>query len=165
MPKVVSFLSIAEDMLLIKSIKANAVKWLLRNLNCFEYKILCKFKKLISRLYMTFSKSLEKAGRIDIGLWLLKSIGSSALKTGITLAILRDSGNTPVDNKVFIMVTRGCAIFWKDWWIIFMDILSCPRALLALNDLTLFNSPTVSCCNEMDSERELLKKSLGDEFV
>ena len=38
--------------------------------------------------------------------------------------------------------------------------------MLALNDLTiLFNSPTVSGCNEMDSERELLKKSLGDEFV
>ena len=35
-----------------------------------------------------------------------------------------------------------------------------------LNDLTiLFNSPTVGGCNEMDSERELLKKSLGDEFV
>ena len=47
-----------------------------------------------------------------------------------------------------------------------MDILSCPRALLALNDLTiLFNSPIVSGCNEMDSERQLLKKSLGDEFV
>ena len=47
-----------------------------------------------------------------------------------------------------------------------MDILSCPGALLALNDLTiLFNSPTVNGCNEMDSERELLKKSLGDEFV
>ena len=47
-----------------------------------------------------------------------------------------------------------------------MDILSCPGALLALNDLTiLFNSPTVSGCNEMDSERALLKKSLGDEFV
>ena len=80
----------------------------------FEYKILCKFKKLISRLYITFSKSLEKAGRIDIGLYLLKSVGSSALKTGITLAILRDSGNTPVDNEVFIMDTRGCTIFWKD---------------------------------------------------
>ena len=35
MPKVDSFLSIAEDMLLIKSIKASAVKWLLRNPNCF----------------------------------------------------------------------------------------------------------------------------------
>ena len=47
-----------------------------------------------------------------------------------------------------------------------MDILSCPGALLAFKDLTiLFNSPTVSGCNEMDSERELLKKSLGDEFV
>ena len=47
-----------------------------------------------------------------------------------------------------------------------MDILSCPGALLALNNLTiLFNSPAVSGCNEMDSERELLKKSLGDEFV
>ena len=47
-----------------------------------------------------------------------------------------------------------------------MDILSCPGALLALNDLTiLFNSPTVSGCGEMDSERELLKISLGDEFV
>ena len=47
-----------------------------------------------------------------------------------------------------------------------MDILSCPGALLALNGLTiLFNSLTVSGCNEMDSERELLKKSLGDEFV
>ena len=35
-----------------------------------------------------------------------------------------------------------------------------------MNDLTiLFNSLTVSGCNEMDSERELLKKSLGDEFV
>ena len=44
-----------------------------------------------------------------------------------------------------------------------MDILSCPGALLALNDLTiLFNSPTISGCNEMDSERELLKKSFGD---
>ena len=30
--------------------------------------LLCKFKKLFSRLYMTFSKSLEKAGKIDIGL-------------------------------------------------------------------------------------------------
>ena len=47
-----------------------------------------------------------------------------------------------------------------------MDILSCPGALLAINDLTrFFHSPTVSGCNEMDSERELLKKSLGDEFV
>ena len=47
-----------------------------------------------------------------------------------------------------------------------MDILSCPGALLALNDLAiLFNSPTVSGCNEMDSGRELLNKSLGDEFV
>ena len=47
-----------------------------------------------------------------------------------------------------------------------MDILSCPGALLSLNGLTiLFNSLTVSGCNEMDSERELLKKSLGDEFV
>ena len=47
-----------------------------------------------------------------------------------------------------------------------MDILSCPGALLALNDLTiLFNPPTVTGCNEMDSERALLKKSLGDEFV
>lgn len=47
-----------------------------------------------------------------------------------------------------------------------MDILSCPGALLALNDLTvLFNSPTVSGYNEMDSERELLKKSMGDEFA
>ena len=37
---------------------------------------------------------------------------------------------------------------------------------MALNDLTmLFNSPTVSGCNEMDSERALLKKFLGDEFV
>ena len=37
---------------------------------------------------------------------------------------------------------------------------------MALNDLTiLFNSPTVIGCNEMDSERALLKKSLGDEFV
>ena len=27
------------------------------------------------------------------------------------------------------------------------------------------NSPTVSGCGEMDSERELLKISLGDEFV
>ena len=42
-------------------------------------------------------------------------------------------------------------------------ILSCPGALLTLNDLTiLFNSPTVSGCNEMHSERELLKKSLGN---
>ena len=62
---------------------------------------------------MTFSKSLEKAGRIDIVVT-KKSVGPSALKTGITLAILRDSGNTPADNEVFIMVTRGCAIFWKD---------------------------------------------------
>ena len=47
-----------------------------------------------------------------------------------------------------------------------MDILSCPGALLALNDLTkLFNSPTFSGCNEMASERELLKKSLGDHRV
>ena len=47
-----------------------------------------------------------------------------------------------------------------------MVILSCPGALLALNDLTiLFNSSTISGCNEMDSERALLKKSLGNEFV
>ena len=62
---------------------------------------------------MTFSKSLEKAGRIDIGLWLLKSIGSSALTTGITLAILRDSGNTPVGNEVFIMVQEAVQYFGK----------------------------------------------------
>ena len=35
-----------------------------------------------------------------------------------------------------------------------------------MNYLTiLFNSPIVSGCNEMDSERKLLNKSLGDEFV
>ena len=68
MPKADSFLPIAEDMLLIKSIKASAVEWLLRNLNCFEYKILSKFKNLVSRLDMSFSLFLEKAGRIDIGL-------------------------------------------------------------------------------------------------
>ena len=68
MPKVDSFLSIAEDMLLIKSIKASAVEWLLPNPNCFEYKILCKFKNSVSPLNMTLSKSLAKAGGIDIGL-------------------------------------------------------------------------------------------------
>ena len=52
---------------------------------------------------MTFSNCLEKAGRIDIGLYLLKSVGLSALKTGITLATLRDSGNTPVDNERLII--------------------------------------------------------------
>ena len=47
-----------------------------------------------------------------------------------------------------------------------MDILLCPGALLTLNDLTmLLNSSTVSGCNEMDSERERHKKSLGEEFV
>ena len=61
MPKVVSFLSIAEDILLIKSTKANAVEWLLRNPNCFEYKILCKFKKLISQYVVyDFFKEFRK---------------------------------------------------------------------------------------------------------
>ena len=67
MPKVDSFLSIAEDILLIKSIKASVLEWLLRNTNCFEYKVLCKFKNSVSRLNMTLSKNLEKAGSIDIG--------------------------------------------------------------------------------------------------
>lgn len=45
-------------------------------------------------------------------------------------------------------------------------VLSCPGALLRLNYLTiLLNSSTVSGYNEMDSERERRKKSLGDEFV
>ena len=116
MPKVVSFLSIAEDMLLIKSIKANAVERLLRNPNCFEYKILCKFKKLISQhVVHDFFKEFRKGWKNLYWPAVTKKIvGSSALKTGITLAILRDSGNTPADNEVFIMVTRGCAIFWKE---------------------------------------------------
>ena len=63
------------------------------------------FKKLVSRLNMNFSKSLEKAGKIDIGLLLLKSVGTSASKTEITLAILRDSGNTPVDNEMLFIDT------------------------------------------------------------
>ena len=55
-----------------------------------------------------------------------------------------------------------------------MDILSCPGALFTsvLNDLTiLLNSSTVSCCNEMVSDREHHKKKkekktlLGKEFV
>ena len=66
MPKFDSFLSIDEDILLIKLIKANAVDWLLRNPDCFE--ILCKVKISVSRFNMTFSKSLEKAGKVDIGL-------------------------------------------------------------------------------------------------
>lgn len=38
--------------------------------------------------------------------------------------------------------------------------------MVALNDLAiLLNSSTVSGCNEMDSEREQHKKSLGEEFV
>ena len=49
MPKVDSFLSIAEEILLIKSIEADAVEWLLRNPNFFKYKILCKFKNSISQ--------------------------------------------------------------------------------------------------------------------
>ena len=60
MPKVDSFLSI----------EADAVEWLLRNPNFFEYKILCQFKNSISQQNMTSSKSLEKAGRIDISLYL-----------------------------------------------------------------------------------------------
>ena len=67
MSKVDSFLLIAEDLLLIKSIKASALEWLLQNPDCFKYKVLCKFKNSVSRLNMTFSKSLEKAGSIDIG--------------------------------------------------------------------------------------------------
>ena len=42
-----------------------------------------------------------------------------------------------------------------------MDILSCPGALFTsvLNDLTiLLNSSTVSCCNEIVSDREHHKK-------
>ena len=58
MPKVDSFLSIAEDVLLIKSIKANAVERLLRNPNCFE--ILCKVKISVSRLNMTSQKAYKK---------------------------------------------------------------------------------------------------------
>ena len=47
-----------------------------------------------------------------------------------------------------------------------MDILSCPGALLTLNDLTmLLKTMTVSGCNKMDSERERHKKSLREEFV
>ena len=41
-PKFDSFLSIDEDILLFKSIKANAVEFLLRSPNCFE--ILCTLK-------------------------------------------------------------------------------------------------------------------------
>ena len=55
---------------------------------------------------MTFSKSLEKAGRIDIGLY-SPSVGSSVLNPRITLAILSDPGNIPVDNEMFNTYTRG----------------------------------------------------------
>ena len=48
MPKVDSFMLIAEEILLIKSIEADTVELLLRNPNFFEYKILCKFKNSIS---------------------------------------------------------------------------------------------------------------------
>ena len=58
MPKVDSFLSIAENVLLFKSIKANAVERLLRNPNCFE--ILCKVKISVSRLNMTSQKAHKK---------------------------------------------------------------------------------------------------------
>jgi len=69
-------------------------------------------------------------------------------------------------SKRLIIDTRGWTIFLRDWWIIFMDILSCPGALLTLNGLTmLLNLSTVSGCNEMDSERERHKKLLGEEFV
>ena len=68
-PKVVLFLSIAEDILLIKSIKAKCSRKIITEPKLrWVYLILFKFKKLISRFYMTFSKSLEKTGRIDIGL-------------------------------------------------------------------------------------------------
>lgn len=70
---------------------------------------------------MTFSKSLEKAGRIDIGLY-LPSVGSSVLNARITLAILSDPGNIPVDNEMLNTYTRGWTLFWGDWWIISMDI-------------------------------------------
>ena len=66
-PKVVSFLSIADDMLQVKSVRAKAVEWFFWNPNCFEYKILCRSKIFTRLLYITLSKSLEKAGRIDIG--------------------------------------------------------------------------------------------------
>ena len=61
MPKVDSFLSIAEDISLIKSIKANAVAWLLRNPNCFEDKILCKFKKFSHSVNQDFLKKFWKS--------------------------------------------------------------------------------------------------------
>ena len=68
MPKVVSLLSIADDMTQIKSVRAKAVKWFFHNPNCFEYKTLCRSKNSIRRLYTTLSKSLERPGRIEIGL-------------------------------------------------------------------------------------------------
>ena len=37
----------------------------------------------------------------------LRSVASSALKAGISLAILRDSGNTLADNERLIIETRG----------------------------------------------------------
>ena len=59
MPKVDSFLLIAEDILLIKSIKASALEWLLQNPNCFEYKVLCKFKTSVSQEGELATTSLE----------------------------------------------------------------------------------------------------------
>ena len=67
-PEVVSYLSTADDMLQIKSVRAKAVEWFFRNPNCCEYNILRRSKNSTRRLYITLSKSLEKAGRIEIGL-------------------------------------------------------------------------------------------------
>jgi len=102
-PKVVSFLSIADDMLQIKSVRAKA----------FEYNILSRSKISSRRLRITLSKSVEKAWRIEIGLYLVRSVRSAALKTKITLAILRNSRKTPEDKQRLIMVTRGWKCFEK----------------------------------------------------
>ena len=89
------------------------VEWLFLKPNCFLLIILHLLTKLNNLLYISFSSIFENIGSREIGLQLLKIIGSFALYKCDTRATFSSLGNTPCENDRVVRRVNGVAT-WSD---------------------------------------------------
>ena len=74
---------------------ANSVEWLVRKPYCCGLNTKWLVTKEYNLLQINFSKTLQRVGSIDIGLYSLRDLGKLILSIGEIWAIFKRLGNSP----------------------------------------------------------------------
>ena len=112
------------------SIRACTVEQFFLKPNWFSYKALWVSKKPYNFLCIIFSIILSKIGNKEMGLKLFRSWVDPPLWRGKTLAILSNSGNSPVENELFMIPHKGTEMMSATGFSILRGILLGPVPLL-----------------------------------